>query len=166
MKGFTLIELLVVIAIIGILASVVLVAFPSSVEKARIGEAKSDIGQIYRAIKRLEVETGCWPKNSSALVCKTPFVIENGVDDNEIWDLSDFDVGLLMDNDNAFRNWAGPYMSVITVDPWGNNYFFDTDYDMDPTAGEDWAAVLGSFGPNGVGQNLYDEDDVIFILAP
>ncbi len=38
-NGFTLLELLVVIAIIGVLASVVLVSFPSATKKARLGNA-------------------------------------------------------------------------------------------------------------------------------
>jgi prepilin-type N-terminal cleavage/methylation domain-containing protein len=44
-KGFTLIELLVVIAIIGILASVVLIGFPSATKKAKDSRVISAIGQ-------------------------------------------------------------------------------------------------------------------------
>jgi len=45
-KGFTLIELLVVIAIIGILASVVLVTFPSAQKKAKDSRIVSALSQI------------------------------------------------------------------------------------------------------------------------
>jgi hypothetical protein len=48
----------------------------------------------------------------------------------------------------------------VPEDPWGNDYFLDTDYEIN---GVDYI-VLGSFGPNGVGQNLYDDDDVIKII--
>ena len=44
-RGFTLIELLVVIAIIGILASIVLVSFPSATKKAKDSRVVSAISQ-------------------------------------------------------------------------------------------------------------------------
>ena len=160
-QGFTLIELLVVIAIIGILASIVFVSFPGATEKARIGKARAEIGQIYKGILALEVETGCWPKSPAEADCKTPREVEVGGGNNEIWDLSDLAVGIMGDSGDDFYNWGGPYLDQIPLDPWGNNYFMDTDYNID---GTDFA-LLGSFGLNGVGQNLYDEDDVFFIIA-
>lgn len=50
MKGFTLIELLIVIAIIGLLASVVLVSFPSSTAKSRDSSRIQELKQIQTAL--------------------------------------------------------------------------------------------------------------------
>ena len=50
-NGFTLIELLVVISIIGLLASVVLVSFPTTTKKMRDSIRKQDIHQIMVALE-------------------------------------------------------------------------------------------------------------------
>lgn len=49
--GFTLIELLVVIAILGILATVGLGSFQSSLMKGRDAQRKHDLGQIQKALE-------------------------------------------------------------------------------------------------------------------
>jgi hypothetical protein len=61
-------------------------------------------------------------------------------------------------------------MKYIPLDPWGNPYFLDTDYQVDANGNPCQSsctevAALGSFGPNGVGQNVYDSDDIILIVA-
>ena len=153
LTGFTLIELLVVIAIIGTLASIVLASLNGARNSARLVKARAEVNQLRKAIAFLEGDTNQWPGH------KTIDDVESGASGNEIWDLTDPSAGL-MATDGNFPNWSGPYMQVIPLDPWGNNYFFDTDYDVDPGAGQRWAAVVGSFGPNGVGQNQYDSDDI------
>lgn len=156
--GFTLIELLIVIAIIGILASIVLVSMSSTREKARLSKAAETVRQIRTAVILLESDTDQWPghKNIEA--------VEPGAGGNEIWDLNAPSVGLVA-TDGNFPGWAGPYIRHIPTDPWGNNYFFDTDYDIDPGGGTVWATVVGSFGPNGQGQNIYDSDNIIDIIV-
>jgi len=159
-KGFTLIELLVVIAIIGILATIVMVSLNNSREKAKISKSQADLKQIRTAIALLENDTGEWPGH------KTIGDVEIDVPNNEMWDLNVKEAGLIINDDSpAYLNWGGPYINTISKDPWGNNYFFDTDYQIDLGAGTANASIIGSFGPNGVGPNLYDSDDIIEIMA-
>ncbi len=160
-NGFTLIELLVVIAIIGILMGIVLFAVRRAHTKAQIAAAQAKIYDIMLAVHDLEIDNECWPKRPDEAVCKTPNAVEQR-EDNEIWDLNDLQVGILGDDDNAFLHWNGPYMNRVPDDPWGNAYFFDTDYDLDYSEAEQWGVVIGSFGPNGV---QGDDDDVIYQLA-
>ena len=156
--GFTLIELLVVIAIIGILTSIGMVSLAGAREEANKAKAKRELKEVYNAIIMLEMDTGNWPSTTGG-VPKTRHELEIGASGNEIWDLNDTRVGLTGDAVNKFSNWRGPYMGDM-LDPWGNSYFLDTDYDIDPTTGvEEWVIVIGSFGPDGGYQNRYDWDD-------
>jgi|SRR3989344_508776 len=157
-RGFTLIELLVVIAIMGILASIIFNSIRKAREFALIGKAKAELEQIRRTVFMLEVDANEWPGH------KAVGTIEGGAGNNEIWDLTVPEAGLVA-TDGNFDGWKGPYITAPMKDPWGNHYFFDTDYDIDSSGAQKWAAVVGSFGPNGEGQNVYDSDDIIEILA-
>jgi len=156
-SGFTLVETLITIAIIGILSSMALVAFRQINAEARLAKTRVEVNQLLKAIKLLEADTGQWPGH------KTIDDVESGASGNEIWDLSAPEAGLVA-TDGLFPGWNGPYVPRVPPDPWDNNYFFDTDYDIDPTAGENWVAAVGSFGPNGIGQNVYDSDNIYEIL--
>ena len=157
--GFTLIELLVVIAIIGLLAAVILAAVSSARKKAQIATATSEVRQLRVAMEQLAIDTGKWPGHQ---------VIDNiasGVSGNEIWDLTAPSAGFIA-TDGNYPGWKGPYISSVPLDPWGNPYFFDTDYDVNMGIGpSNWQAVIGSFGPNGVGQNVYDADNIYEIVS-
>ena len=166
--GFTLIEVLVVIAIVGILAGIVLGTLGQARNKAKIARAKLELKQFYNAIFMLEMDTGCWPKSPAEPDCKDPYTIESGAGGNEIWDLNNDAVGLTGDSGTDFPGWAGSYVENFPTDPWGKPYFLDTDYDyakhMETGSGQ-WVAVIGSFGSDGDGQNEYDTNDVIYIIA-
>ena len=162
-RGFTLIELLVVIAIIGILSSVVLASLGAAREKSKIGAAKQELDQLRSAVNLLVADTGEWPGG------KTVDQIESG-NSNEIWDLTTAAAGLTA-SDGSYPAWNGPYIRTIPNDPWGHPYFLDTDYSVDASdapcnggSGCRNVVALGSFGPDGVGQNLYDADDIIIVL--
>lgn len=151
-KGFTLVELLVVISIIGVLSTLAMVSLNYARSQARQTKAMHDIDTLLTAIKLLETDTGEWPGHQ--LVDE---ITTGGA--NEIWDLTETRAGIAA-TDGSFIGWSGPYMGNIPIDPWENNYFWDSDYTVDGEV----RVVIGSFGPNGVGQNEYDPDDIIRII--
>lgn len=155
-KGFTIIEILMVVTLIGILSSVILGSLQSAKDKARIAIAESQIDQFVKSITFLANDTGEWPGHA------TLGVVGTGSSADEVWDLGVASAGLTS-TDSLFPNWDGPYVATSTVDPWGNPYFFDTDYDVG-TSSNVWVVVIGSFGPNGTGQNVFDSDNIYKII--
>jgi prepilin-type N-terminal cleavage/methylation domain-containing protein len=173
--GFTLIELLVVITIIGLLSTVAVIALTAARDEAKTTKVMGDLSQIRLAIEFMATDTDQWPGHQAVDVsCADPGPCPAN---NELCDTCTFSLssgfGGLTQNDGgtAYTNWNGPYMGLIPLDPWGNEYFFDTDYDVDPTGARDWKVVIGSYGPNGLEINGYDEtpntslDDIITILV-
>ncbi|MGB0757015.1 MAG: type II secretion system protein [Patescibacteria group bacterium] len=151
-KGFTLLEVLVVIGIIGVLTALGTVFYRTAQDDAEIAKAQADIDTLYEAIGELMVDTAEWPGH------QTPEMI-NTSGSNELWDLTTAEAGLLQ-TDGSYTDWDGPYLPSIPLDPWGNQYFLDTDYDLNGVT----VPVVGSFGPNGVGPNVYDSDDIVKVI--
>jgi general secretion pathway protein G len=148
-RGYTLLELLVVIAVIGILVATAIPLYGRYREKARSVLVYTDLKEIQLGIELLATDTEKWPGPNNV----------GKVADQEVWDLNAGTAGLVATN-GGFPNWDGPYMQSVPKDPWGSDYFFDPDYNIN---GKNFA-VVGSFGPNRVGKNLYDSDDIILVL--
>jgi len=96
-NAFTLVEMLLVVTIIGILAALVIPKIVGRGEQARQTAAYTDIhGGIKSALDQFEVDNGGYPRS-----------------------LQD----LLTPPSNA-RNWHGPYLDKLPIDPWGNPYIY------------------------------------------
>ena len=146
--GFTLIEVLVSMALVAILVAISIPAYSAFKEKAMIAQAKAELKGIHTAIEVLANDTEQWPGPMPIGV----------VSNQEVWNLNSANAGLVLAG--SFSNWRGPYLETVKKDPWGSDYFFDPDYDIN---GTDYP-VVGSFGPNKQGQNQYDSDDIYLIL--
>jgi len=116
-RGFTLVEMLLVVTIIGILAALVIPKIAGTGERARITAAQADIkGGIKTALDRYEVENGQYPKSLQDLITRP----------------------------NDSKNWAGPYLDAIPVDPWQHPYSYSYP-GRNNASGYD----LYSMGPDG-----------------
>ena len=95
--AFTLVEMLLVVTIIGILAALVIPRIVGRSEQARVTAAQTDInGGIKSALGQFEVDNGFFPKSLQDLVTQPS---------------------------NA-KNWHGPYLDKLPVDPWNNPYIY------------------------------------------
>ncbi len=147
--GFTLLEIIVTVTIIAILAAIAIPAYSSYREKANIARTRSELRNLLHTITLLENDTEQWPGPNPV----------GSTANSEVWDLNLPQAGLVATN-GGFPEWNGPYVQSVPKDPWGSDYFFDPDYMI---GGVNYA-VVGSFGPNKVGKNVYDSDDIYLIL--
>jgi type II secretory pathway pseudopilin PulG len=143
-------EIMIVVLLVAILTAISLPALSKARQESRIKEATVHVEILAAAVRQLAWDTGLWPGARD----------RSQFQGNEIWDLMSVDAGLLS-NDGDFTDWAGPYVhDVPETDPWGSPYFFDADYRVDGV----WRVVVGSFGPNRTGRNVYDSDNIYVLV--
>lgn len=150
--AFTLVEIMIVVAIIGLLASLAVLNMAKAMQTSREKTALTELELLSTGILQLAWDTGRWPNKEWREVGAS------GV--NEIWSFA----GSGLDentSDGIYAGWKGPYYEGSYTDPWGNPYFFDSDYYYE---GRNDRIVVGSFGPNGVGRNIYDNDNILVFL--
>ena len=149
-SGFTLVELIVVVAILSVIMVSALFGYNSFREKARKVQVQAQLKKVKFAIENLALDTEQWPGPNPV----------GELASKNVWDLNAGAAGLVQANDD-FDNWNGPYIDAIPKDPWGSDYFFDPNYRI----GSDGFVVIGSFGPNKTGKTLDDGDNIVLILS-
>ncbi len=100
--GFTLIEIMVVVIILGILAATIIPQFMSTTHDAKVSQAKSHIANYKSAIARFHLHFDRYPTN------------EEGLD------------VLVEPPQGEEKQWRGPYIEMVRLDPWGNPYQYRT----------------------------------------
>ncbi len=149
--GFSLTEILIAVSVIALLLALAVPSYRKARNDSKIQVARADLALLESAIRQLAWDTGRWPNR--ALI--------TAPGSTEIWNLTTTTTtGLLKPHADYGSDWKGPYIRSIPLDPWGMPYFFDPDYRISNVM----RVVVGSFGPNKVGRNLYDKDDIWMIL--
>jgi general secretion pathway protein G len=119
--GFTLIEIMVVILILGLLATIVVQSLRGATDKAKRVKAQADISEIKTGLDRYYLDAGSYPTSDQGLGAL---------------------VAAPQTGNNVPANYeAGGYLQSVPKDPWGNNYFYQSDGN---------SYVLKSFGADGV----------------
>lgn len=113
------VELLLVLVILAILAAIVVPKFTGRSEQARITAARTQIASFETSLDAFEVDNGYYPKGSSGLQ-------------------------ELVEQPDTAKNWHGPYMKEIPLDPWGNAYIYECPGKRNPRGYD-----LMSMGPDG-----------------
>jgi type II secretion system protein G len=125
-KGFTLIELLVVISIISLFSSIVLSSLANAREDARISKAQQDLQQIRNAFELyVGANNGEGPDDWEVSNCDQDFDLESYIPSPNGKDVEEY------------ASYLEPYLSEISLDPWGNTYVVDAVYNCDPSSEQD-----------------------------
>lgn len=126
-RGFTLIELLVVILILAILAALVVPRVVGRTSDAKRAKAASDIAVLSGLLQQYRIDNDKFPDTDQGLQA-------------------------LRVAPNDATNWRGPYSSKdIPVDPWQNEYVYETP---GPNGSDFLITSYGADGaPGGDGDN-------------
>ncbi len=119
-EGFTLIEIMVVILILGLLATIVVQSLRGATDKAKRTKAMADLHELQTALDRYYLDSGFYPTTDQGLQALVSPPSGGRVPAN-------------------YED--GGYIQRVPADPWGSQYFYQSD-------GSTY--TLKSFGADGV----------------
>lgn len=173
-KGFTLIEILIAMAIIGVLIATIAFSITEMIRRGKVARAQGDIHRIVTAIRQLELDTGFVPGRENGDDCTAG----GGGSNNEIYFAPGHDTlsnsGLYENFSTAAPDWKGPYLDGaeidLNLDPWGNPYVYDGDYDCVEgvkgceryISGATDDRVVTSYGED---RTQYTDDDIVYVFC-
>ena len=115
-QGFTLIEVLLVLVILVILGSFAVTIFTGTQEKAKLDQARAQIGLVEKAAQFYQLHMSEYPGTLEDLT-------------NPPADARNPD------------KWHGPYLQKqIPLDPWGNQYLYACPGRHNPASFDVWSA--------------------------
>ena len=121
-RGFTLIEIMAVVLIIGLLSTLVGMAIFPQIDKSRVNTARAQIKMLDAALETYRMDHARFPTTEQGLEA------------------------LIVESAEATSFQAGGYLRErrIPVDPWGNEYNYDS-----PGQHNSHSYDLWSFGSDG-----------------
>jgi general secretion pathway protein G len=129
-KGFTLIEVIVVSAIIAILVGILVPILFKEIDESRITRAAADVKSISTAMIVFRKDTAVWPTMDQN--CQPNATLLSGAGNMpsnlaamgyDTSSQSSYDSHFALDPVGCYgQMWKGPYMAMVTADPWGNSY--------------------------------------------
>ncbi len=99
MRFFTLIEMVIVVVIIALLASIATPLYFRHVDSSKIATAKAQIQMFEQAISDYRLDVGKIPAQTHGLKA-------------------------LIEKPGDVKDWKGPYIKGIPLDPWNNPYVY------------------------------------------
>jgi general secretion pathway protein G len=121
-SAFTLIEIMVVVVIIGILAAAIIPQVIGTTEDAKISTAKGDISTLENALERFNLNMDRYPSSEEGLK-----VLTEAPPGDE-------------------QKWRGPYVKIVSADPWGNPYQYRMPGSHNPSNFDLWSTAGGAGG--------------------
>lgn len=128
-QGFTLMEIMLVVVIIGILAAAVMPKLVKQVPFVQNRRATSDIATISNVLDTYYMQNNDYPSTDQGLKALMEKPSSNPVP----------------------KNWNGPYLKKIPMDPWGLEYKYKCPGEHNPDEYDIW-----SLGKDGV-ENTTDD---------
>ncbi|MBI4844474.1 MAG: type II secretion system protein GspG [Nitrospirae bacterium] len=152
-EGFTLIEIIVVAGIIAILAGILVPMIMREINESRITRATADLRSIATAMIVFNKDTGRWPVMDATCNQTVTLLTGNGAAPANIdvngWDnttTSMLDNHFSTNDDSCYAPWNGPYMPIVSADPWGRQYVINAA-NLNIAGGPVWVV---SAGPDGI----------------